>query len=184
AETLLPLIHADEKQAIEIASRKLEAFGDLFNDRYQRMMARKIGITEAEPSDVKLSSELLQCLQRKRLDYTESFDRLTRSLSSPDLAEQLSRELGDWYLQWQARLSAEAALQQAQQIMRQMNPLVIPRNQQMEQVIGISTQQGDASAAEQFLEVLRSPYTLTDKTEPYQQTTADADQGYQTFCGT
>ncbi|MEW8211137.1 MAG: hypothetical protein AB2735_11800, partial [Candidatus Thiodiazotropha taylori] len=66
----------------------------------------------------------------------------------------------------------------------QMNPLVIPGNQRMEEVIGISTQQGDASAAEQFLEVLRSPYTLTDKTEPYQKTTADADQGYQTFCGT
>ncbi|MBV2089750.1 MAG: YdiU family protein [Candidatus Thiodiazotropha sp. (ex Ctena orbiculata)] len=184
AETLLPLIHADEKQAIEIASRSLEAFGDLFNDCYQRMMARKIGITKADPSDAKLSSELLQCLQRKRLDYTESFDRLTRSLSSPVLAEQLSRELGDWYPKWQARLNAEGALEQAQQIMRQMNPLVIPRNQQMEQVIRISTQQGDASTAEQFLEVLRSPYTLTDKTEPYQQTTPDADQGYQTFCGT
>ena len=184
AETLLPLIHRDEKQAVEIASRCLEGFSDLFNDRYRRMMARKIGITQPQPSDAKLISELLQCLQQKRLDYTESFDRLTRSLTSPSLAQQLGRELGDWYEQWQARLSTDGELEQAQSVMRQTNPLVIPRNQQMEQVIRISTQQGDASAAEQFLEVLRSPYTLTDKTEPYQRTSPDADQGYRTFCGT
>ncbi|MCG7898715.1 MAG: YdiU family protein [Candidatus Thiodiazotropha weberae] len=184
AETLLPLIHPEEKRAVEIASRSLEVFGDLFNDRYQRMMACKIGITQAESSDAKLISELLHCLQQKRLDYTESFDRLTRSLTSPALAHELSRELGDWYQQWQTRLSAVGELEQAQQVMRPMNPLVIPRNQQMEQVIQISTQQGDASAAEQFLEVLRSPYTLTDKTEPYQRTAPDADQGYRTFCGT
>ncbi|MCG7870611.1 MAG: YdiU family protein [Candidatus Thiodiazotropha weberae] len=184
AETLLPLIHPEEKRAVEIASHKLEEFGDLFNHRYLRMMARKIGITQAAPSDAKLISELLQRLQQKRLDYTESFDRLTRSLTSPALAQQLSRDLGDWYQQWQARLSADGELEQAQPIMRQMNPLVIPRNQQMEQVIQISTQQGDASAAEQFLEVLRSPYSLTDNTALYQQTTPDADLGYRTFCGT
>jgi uncharacterized protein YdiU (UPF0061 family) len=68
--------------------------------------------------------------------------------------------------------------------MRRANPVVIPRNQQMERVIQDSTQLGDARAAEQFLEVLRSPYTQTDKTEPYQRTWADADQQYLTFCGT
>jgi uncharacterized protein YdiU (UPF0061 family) len=184
AETLLPLIDRNEKRAVELASRSLDRFSDLFNDRYQRMMARKIGISEPGPTEPKLISELLRLLQQKRLDYTNSFDRLTNSLTSPALAKQLIGELGDWYRQWQARLCDDVGLDQAQPIMRRANPVVIPRNQQMERVIQDSTQLGDARAAEQFLEVLRSPYTQTDKTEPYQRTWADADQQYLTFCGT
>jgi uncharacterized protein YdiU (UPF0061 family) len=184
AETLLPLIDRNEKRAVELASRSLDRFSDLFNDRYQRMMARKIGISEPGPTEPKLISELLRLLQQKRLDYTNSFDRLTNSLTSPALAKQLIGELGDWYRQWQARLCDDVGLDQAQPIMRRANPVVIPRNQQMERVIQDSTQLGDARAAEQFLEVLRSPYTQTDKTEPYQRTWADADQQYRTFCGT
>jgi serine/tyrosine/threonine adenylyltransferase len=185
AETLLPLIDRDEKRAVSTATRRLDGFAALFNERYQRMMARKIGITQPDPSDPELISGLLHQLHEKRLDYTDSFFRLTESLTSETLRQQLMGELGGWYQQWQTRLSEDRhGVEEAQRVMRQVNPLVIPRNQHMERVIRLSTQQGDANSAEQFLEVLREPYTLTEKTLPFQHTTADADLGYQTFCGT
>jgi uncharacterized protein YdiU (UPF0061 family) len=184
AETLLPLIDRDEKRAVRRATRCLDGFADLFNDRYQRMMGRKIGLTEPVPSDSELISGLLQQLQEKRLDYTESFFRLTESLTSASLEKQLIEELGGWYLQWRTRLNEDRDVVEAQRLMRQTNPVVIPRNQHMERVIRRSTQQGDANSAEQFLEVLREPYTLTEKTLPFQHATADEDLGYRTFCGT
>jgi uncharacterized protein YdiU (UPF0061 family) len=54
----------------------------------------------------------------------------------------------------------------------------------MENVIRTCVESGKADAAEEFLEVLSSPYTKTDKTWLFQDAPEDADEGYQTFCGT
>jgi uncharacterized protein YdiU (UPF0061 family) len=64
------------------------------------------------------------------------------------------------------------------------NPVVIPSNYHMERVIQACLESGEATAAEAFLEVLSSPYAVTDKTLQYQVVPENADVGYKTFCGT
>jgi uncharacterized protein YdiU (UPF0061 family) len=68
--------------------------------------------------------------------------------------------------------------------MRQHNPVVIPRNHHVEEVIQECEQAGKVTLAEKFLQVLRSPYEELAQTSGYQDPPSDGDEDYQTFCGT
>jgi uncharacterized protein YdiU (UPF0061 family) len=184
AETLLPLIHPQEKSAVDIARNHLDEFSDRFRSSYLEMMRRKIGVDEIESGDDKLIFSLLTSMERNQLDYTTTFDRLTRSLSSPETESMISDDLGDWYPQWRQRLEAQSLSNDVESLMRQSNPVVIPNNYHMEQVIAGCLESGETAAAEEFLDVLSSPYSVSQKTLQYQLIPADADIGYQTFCGT
>jgi uncharacterized protein YdiU (UPF0061 family) len=185
AETLLPLIANDEKQAIDIAGQRVSEFSDRFKEKHRLMMARKIGLTELLPSDHELISELLDLLEQKQLDYTISFDRLRQSLSSPSEEKLITADLGSWFFSWKTRLKNQQESEvESQALMQQVNPVVIPRNYHMEKVIRSCIENGESSAAEEFLEVLTTPYMAIDKTAKYQNVPDDADLGYQTFCGT
>jgi uncharacterized protein YdiU (UPF0061 family) len=185
AETLIPLVDQNEKQAIDALGASLENFTRLFKQRYLLMMGNKLGISRLTPGDEALVFGLLDRLERKRLDYTLCFDRLTQSLSLKSTEQQLNVELGNWYADWRQRLvSQEEDNKVIQSGMRRTNPLVIPRNYHMEQVLRESLESGESDAAEAFLDVLRSPYQATSNTLKYQVVPEDADVGYQTFCGT
>jgi uncharacterized protein YdiU (UPF0061 family) len=185
AETLLPLIDKDQQAAIDKASSHLKNFSRLFKLRYLHMMGRKIGIVGANSSDDKLIFGLLDLMAQKQLDYTTTFEQLTRSISSRSTEDQISNLLGAWYVEWRRRISDQPERAGvAQALMRASNPVVIPSNYHMEQVIQACLESGEATAAEAFLEVLSSPYDVTDKTLQYQVVPENANVGYQTFCGT
>ena len=185
AECLLPLVDSDGERALQ----KLAPLIDEFADRYQRafvaMMAGKLGLETVAQADEALVGTLLDILQRRQLDYTTAFDRLGRSLQEEDIAQQLRADLGDWFDRWQQRLRGqEHTRAEVQQAMQQHNPVVIPRNHHMEAVLHSCQTSGEATAAEEFLQVLRSPYTRLPQTSRYQDPPADGDRHYQTFCGT
>jgi uncharacterized protein YdiU (UPF0061 family) len=185
AETLIPLVDRNEKQAIDVLGARLENFSRLLKQSYLQMMGSKLGISRLTPVDETLVFGLLDRLEHKRLDYTLYFDRLTQSLSLKSTEQQLYDELGSWYADWRQRLASQEEGNKAiQSGMRRTNPLVIPRNYHMEQVLRESLESGETDAAEAFLEVLRSPYQATANTLKYQVVPEDADVGYQTFCGT
>ncbi|MET0025295.1 MAG: protein adenylyltransferase SelO [Sedimenticola sp.] len=185
AETLLPLIDEDEKRAVDSAVSVIEKFTDRFQDRYLNMMARKTGLTRRSSSDHSLITDLLNLLQQKRLDYTNSFDLLTDSLSSPSAEERIAGQLGDWFSRWKHSLVDQPEESGAvQAMMREANPLVIPRNHHMESVIDTCIERGTPDVAEAFLETLISPYRVTARTLQYQVVPDYEDVGYQTFCGT
>ncbi|MET0115958.1 MAG: protein adenylyltransferase SelO family protein [Sedimenticola sp.] len=185
AETLLPLIDEDEKRAVDSAVSVIEKFSDRFQDRYLNMMTRKTGLTRRSSSDHSLITDLLDLLLQKRLDYTNSFHLLTDSLSSPSAEERIAGQLGDWYIRWRRGLDDQPEESGAvQAMMREANPLVIPRNHHMESVIDTCIESGSPDAAEVFLETLHSPYRVTARTLQYQVVPDYEDVGYQTFCGT
>ena len=68
-------------------------------------------------------------------------------------------------------------------MMRNNNPLIIPRNHQVERVINSATQ-GDLKCFRDFLEVLENPYKADGKSKPYQMPPEPRERVYQTFCGT
>lgn len=185
AECLLPLVDEDDEKAVETIGPVISSFPERFEQSYMKMLAGKLGIQDYSPSDKPLLMDLLELLNARTLDYTNTFDRLTYSLSSASLQKTLSDELGDWYQAWQQRVASQALKpDEIQAAMRSHNPLVIPRNHHIENVLAQCISSEDAGAAEDILTVLRHPYELKENTHRYQDSPADNDQGYQTFCGT
>ena len=119
------------------------------------------------------------------MDYTITFDLLTKSLMSEAVASQVKNDLGESFDLWQKRLSEQRSRsQEVQDLMKQHNPAVIPRNHHVEAVIQACEQTGKATLAEKFLQVLLSPYEELAETPLYQDPPVDGDENYQTFCGT
>ena len=184
AETLLPLISSDEKQAVEIASRLINDFPEKFKSQYTQMLAHKLGLFQLQQQDTELISEFMDMLESNKLDYTISFNRLTESLSGKtgSAPQHFSSR---WFESWLQRLqSQQQPLSESYAMMKKVNPIVIPRNHHMENVIQTCIETGQADAAEEFLTALKSPYSANHKTLQFQDAPADADVGYKTFCGT
>jgi len=185
AECLLPLINADMNKAVDQVGPFIAEFPERFEKEYMKMMGKKLGLTVFKQGDQKLIISVLNQLKDRRLDYTVTFDLLTKSLMSESAAFQINSELDGCFDLWQKRLSEQRAIsQKVQELMRQHNPVVIPRNHHVEKVIQECEQDGKVRLAEKFLQVLRSPYKELAQTSEYQDPPSDGDENYQTFCGT
>ncbi|NNL43384.1 MAG: YdiU family protein [Desulfobacterales bacterium] len=185
AECLLPLINADPNKAIDQVGLVITEFPHRFQQVYLKMMGRKLGLSSFEQEDQKLVFSFLDRLKEKGLDYTITFDLLTKSLISEAAASQMKNELEEDFDLWQKRLNQQDATpQEAQELMRQHNPVVIPRNHHVEAAIKECEQTGEVTLAKKFLQVLRSSYAELAQTSQYQDPPSDGDVNYQTFCGT
>ncbi len=187
AECLLPLIDTDEQRAIDKVMPLLTAFPDKFKQSNNHMMASKLGFEQSNEAVNNSQQALLELLLQHQLDYTQSFVQLQHSLGS-DLdakSQSLNPNLQQWQQNWvQLLQQTNTPLAQAQQLMSQHNPLVIPRNHHMEKVLDEVESDLHTDSLAVFLSVLQSPYTLTKHTHLYQDAAADDDLNYQTFCGT
>ena len=68
-------------------------------------------------------------------------------------------------------------------IMRNSNPIYIPRNHLVESAI-TATRIGDFSKMNKLLEILENPYVLKKNSGIYQQPPTKSEEVFQTFCGT
>ena len=136
-------------------------------------------------TEKKLFNSILNQFTLQGLDYTNTFDLLTKSLTSDSVSDQLTIELEQCFEPWQKRVrEQDASTEEIQKTMRQHNPVVIPRNHHIEAVIQECEETGEARSAEKFLDVLRCPYKETSQTPQFQTPPDDRDQHYKTFCGT
>jgi len=185
AECLLPLIATNTDKAAAQLAPVLASVPVRYEHKYTQMMARKLGLFSCQKEDKDLIVAVLAGLQDNHLDYTITFDLLTKALTSNATAFHLEHELGECFTRWQERLSAQnAEVLEVQQLMRRHNPLVIPRNHHIEEAIQECEQDGTTTLAERFMQVLRSPYMELTHTAEFQDPPQDGDKGYQTFCGT
>ena len=185
AETLLPLIHSNEEKSIEIATHLVDGFSEQFQKRYIKMMAAKTGFANPHEQDYQLVSELQNLLEDRQLDYTITFNTLTQSLSSEQADNKIRNTAGDWYSRWLNRIDeSNEDKTDVQNRMQQVNPVVIPRNHHVENIINTCIQTGSAEAAIEFIDVLKSPYAETITTGLFQDAPTNGDRGYKTFCGT
>ncbi len=185
SECLLPLIDTDSERAIEQVQPLIVEFGNRFKQAYLQMLGRKLGLIAVQPEDEKLLFSFLNCLELGEMDYTITFDRLTKSLNSEAISDQIKEAFGEDYDLWRLRLNQQdVSIEEIYQIMKHNNPVVIPRNHHMEAVIEQCETTRDVTKAENFLKVLRSPYQEIEETSQYQDLPLDGDKYYQTFCGT
>jgi uncharacterized protein YdiU (UPF0061 family) len=179
ANALLPLIDEDEATASAKAEEVLDQFPEGFTRAYFEMMGNKLGIVNQVEEDRDLVNSGLKLLAKWRVDYTNFFTELRRG---GDLINKLREEevFENWYAKWEkARLRGTFAAE-SNALMAQTNPVAIPRNHLVEEVLQ-SAVAGDMQPFHSLLQELASPY---DDALPLQTVPAGFDAGYQTFCGT
>lgn len=184
AETLLPLLADDQEQAIKLAEEELADFKERSYHHWLTGMRAKLGIFNEEVEDVALIEELLDLMQKYRADYTNTF----RALTLEKLEETAlfgAAEFTKWQELWQARLSRQQQSKEAsQQLMRNSNPAIIPRNHRVEEALQAAVQQEDYSVMERLLKALSNPYAYSPEQDEYSALPEESARPYRTFCGT
>ncbi|WKU22297.1 YdiU family protein [Priestia megaterium] len=182
AEALLPLLDQDIEKAVEIAQSAVTEFPKFYRENWLAGMQAKLGLFNEEKEDEALFQELLTIMKTYKADYTNTFRALTfDKLGNGELFE--SEEFAQWQELWQKRLGRQQQSKaESQELMKNNNPAVIPRNHRVEEALD-AAQKGDYSVMETLLQVLSSPYESPGQSE-YCVPPAPSNQPYQTYCGT
>ncbi|SET26188.1 protein adenylyltransferase SelO [Thorsellia anophelis] len=190
AESLLPLIESDRDKSIELATDSLNKFSSYYHNQWHTMMKQKLGLYGDHQDDDKLIEHLLTWMSTNKADYTNTFLELMESLNPDSLGingfTQLSQdnEFMTWFVEWKKRVALNSiTIEQTIEWMKQSNPVIIPRNHQVEIALE-AAYLGNMTPFERLLESLREPYQQSDKIVPYQMPPEGNDQSYRTYCGT
>jgi uncharacterized protein YdiU (UPF0061 family) len=182
AESLLPLLHDDEEQAVKLAEDALREFTDLYHGHWMAGMRGKLGLFGSEDEDETLFKDLLGLLQQHRADYTNTFVALTFGRMDGE-GLWADEALAAWKVRWQERQSRHReAEDDSLALMKSSNPAVIPRNHRVEEALEAAVE-GDLSVMENLLRTLADPYAHTPEQAEY-ATVPEACGPYRTFCGT
>jgi uncharacterized protein YdiU (UPF0061 family) len=180
AQSLLPLLHQDQEQAVKLARGALEAFSIQYHHDYLSGMAHKIGLRQFTPGDEVLIGDLLGLMEAQSLDFTLTF----RQLSDPQQHSHLDENLAPWKTRWLERCRAGETQQPDYALMQMTNPICIPRNHLIEAAINAATDSNDFSAFHALVDVLAQPYDAQYSDTKFSQPPAADEIVKNTFCGT
>ncbi|WP_051307124.1 protein adenylyltransferase SelO [Desulfomicrobium escambiense] len=183
AETLLPLLHDSEDQAVEMATAVLETFPAVFRDFWLEGMGAKLGLFGREDGDADLAQALLTLMREEGADYTRTLRDLCRD-PLPDTPFFRGEGFKVWHDRWQARLTRQhEPLHVARRLMLARNPAVIPRNHRVEEALE-AAENGDMTAMTRLLRALEKPYEDNPAHAAFAAPPATSNAQYRTFCGT
>jgi uncharacterized protein YdiU (UPF0061 family) len=183
AETLLPLLHHDLKQSIQIAEDAIHSFPIKFEQHWLSGMRAKLGLFTEEADDLTLVEELLICMEKYSMDYTNTFRDLSSTLNI-DKPMLNALDFIKWHSRWQKRLlNQNKSLDCAIQLMLATNPAVIPRNHQVESALN-AAEEGDLTILKKLIEVLSKPFNDSPDVAYYSAPPIPSKTVYKTFCGT
>ena len=183
AECLVPLIDSDKNKSVQIATEIINTFGEIYNEKWLEMMRKKLGLFNKNDGDEKLINELLSWMYEKKADFTNTFCVLMEQ-NIEDNKIYNDESFIKWKNTWQKRIKLNnKPLNEVIDLMRSVNPLVIPRNHKVEEALN-SANSNNLKSLEKLLEVLKKPYENQNNTKEYQFPRPPSDKKYQTFCGT
>lgn len=196
AEALLPIIDNDKQHAIELATDLVNSMPQKIEAHWVRLIGRKLGMEAATLADKALIEEFLGVLQTQEIDFTLGFRMLSDEVSNHSQPQGIylhDASAGDpdkvnflaWRQRWQQRLQQETATtQQIQTHICALNPLRIPRNHLIQQVIDAAYQEGDLKPLNQLMAALSDPFSNDPQYDAYTQPATEYQQVSTTFCGT
>jgi uncharacterized protein YdiU (UPF0061 family) len=170
ARALAPLV--DDLDPLRAA---LDRYPPLVSEHYRATMLRKLGLSgraDLAALDDDLLTVLGNLLQEIETDMTIFFRQLAKATGSIDHAASMLEPayytaptalqrgvIGDWLRGYLHRVALEG-IDDAERRARMdaINPLYVPRNYVVQQVIE-ATEAGDRKALPELLDVLRHPYT-------------------------
>ncbi len=189
AEALLPLIDPDGQRAAERGSAAVQDFARRFDVHWTAVLRAKLGLSDSPASDRALADEYLQLLQTHSIDFTLGFRRLTDAAENGDaplleLFGGAAPALRPWLQRWRLRTPAAGDAERAA-TMRQVNPIYIPRNHQVEAALTAAVNHDDLAPFERLLALLEHPFEEREQDAAFAQPApADETANYRTFCGT
>lgn len=179
AETLLPLLHENQDDAVKAAEEALSRFPSLYSDAWSDGMRVKLGLSDdVDASD--MAGKLLTLLGEGQVDYTSflrSLSAAARGDAEPARAfftdtARIDAWLGEW-----------RALNPSAEVMDQVNPVYIPRNHLVEEALASATD-GDLEPLGQLLAAVTAPFEEREGLERYASGAPEDFGSYRTFCGT
>lgn len=184
AETLLPLLHSNPSQALQMAQESLDQYAVQHKIKWLEQMQSKLGLVGNPQNDASLIDELFSVMQSQKLDFTNTFRALT--LNQPEeMTVHEADGFNNWYTAWQERLEGQdRSKDEVYTLMRSVNPLIIPRNHQVEAAIDAAVKNSDYSMMYELMRVLEHPYEFSDEHLKFVQPAEPTDIIYKTYCGT
>ncbi|MBU9712031.1 protein adenylyltransferase SelO [Evansella tamaricis] len=191
AETLVPLLHEDQDEAVKLAQNELSKYSDLYREYWMSGMRAKLGLFHgkggAGDGDEVIIDGLLSLMKKYHADFTNTFRSLTMDeLDGKEMELFKAPEFTEWHDLWQGRLSEqEETTEDSYELMRRSNPTVIPRNHRVEEALDAAVENEDFTVLENLLAALSNPYDYSKVQREY---TYPPDPkvcaGYRTYCGT
>jgi len=182
AECLVPLIDKDQKKAIQIATEIINSFEKKYEEKWMNMMRDKLGLFGLDEKDKFLILDLLTWMHEKKADYTNTFCHLMNLDPKKDELFD-DNDFMNWKKRWEDRsIKNNNTPKKCLELMRNNNPLVIPRNHKIEEALE-AAEQNNIEPMNRILEILDKPYDEQKEMIDYQSPSKLADK-YQTFCGT
>ena len=195
AETLLPLMRVEGDAAVEQATEVLRGFTARFGAEQRRQHAEKLGLAPESDRAVALMEALEIQMHQGRMDMTATFDALTHyaQVLSADTSAHSQKEallalttqpagLIAWLADWE---NAQQASQQSERLdaMRHANPVVIPRNHRIQEVIDAAVE-GDFAPFHTLLAAVTQPFDESEEARRLAAPATESEQVLRTFCGT
>lgn len=188
AETLVPLLAETESEGIRLAEEALDRFEPQFTQRYHEVFAAKLGLPcQADPVEEPVRqfvAETLSLLSTHQVDYTIFFREWTRAVSGDGMnrVESLFESRGA-FVEWQARWREFSGGSPRIAAMRSNNPVVIPRNHQIEHAIQ-EAYRGQFGRFHRLVDGLHFPYEEDPSRVDLEVPPREDEIVGQTFCGT
>ena len=182
AECLIPFFERDQKKAIQIATETINDFEKKYEEKWMNMMRNKLGISGLDNNDKPLILDLLTWMHEKKADYTNTFCHLMNLDPKKEKIFEDSKFIV-WKKRWKERLLKNDNNQiKSKELMKNNNPLVIPRNHKIEEALE-AAELNDMEPINKILEILKNPYDKQSEIIDYQYPSKSSEK-YQTFCGT
>ena len=158
-------------------------FPNLYKQKWLSMMRAKIGLLDDHLGDEELIRDLLEWMENNEADYTNTFNDLTEGIILSD-RNYSQPSFHTWHDKWKRRIKKNRIpWNLLASSMKHSNPLIIPRNHQVEKAINHAIA-GDLKYFRDLSDALQNPYKVDSKLKCYQKPPNPRERVYQTFCGT
>ena len=185
AETLLPLIDADETRAIARATEVIEAFAENYKRHWLNGMRAKLGLFSEDEADLNLVETFLAVMKDNNVDYTLAFRYLASAASGDEKPVRAlfadSEAYDRWNQHWRARLVREAAPEKRAEAMRCVNPAFIPRNHRVEEALSAAVEDDDYEPFETLLTILSRPFEEQPAFAAFAEPAPESQDRYRTY---
>ena len=183
AEALLPIIHKNKNQSIQLAQSVINKFDKIWKKKYYSMMLKKLGFKNHNTNLYPLVDELLFLMKKLKMDYTNTFYFLSQNNFDENQINN-NADFMKWEKNWKISVKKNNTLIEAKKLMRKNNPVFIARNHLVDEAIKQAVS-GDMQYINKLLKILSTPYQHKYNSEKFMKPSPpNFEKCFQTFCGT
>ncbi|HRO13616.1 MAG TPA: YdiU family protein [Paracoccus sp. (in: a-proteobacteria)] len=173
ASCLIPLM-GEEKAAIEAATDAVHSFPALYQEAWLRRFGAKLGLADPRPEDRALIERLLTPMAQQGADFTRTFRGLLDGTAADEFRDPAP--FREWETDWKARGPD-------MDLVRRSNPIRIPRNHRIQQVIDAGVT-GDFAPFHRLFDAVSAPFEQRPEWDDLSLSPAEGEEVRVTFCGT